>query len=148
MKRFLKNNSLSLVFLLLFIIALMGQFFSGYTDNNKERKELGQTSLSVGEYIYSGHFIQATFENWESEFLQMALFVVLTISLRQKGSSESKDLEKTEAVDREPSPKRKGAPWPVRKGGWILKIYQHSLSISFFLLFLLSFILHFYGSIR
>src|SRR6187401_856216 len=146
MKRFLKNNSLSLVFLLLFIIALMGQFFSGYTDNNKERKELGQTSLSVGEYIYSGHFIQATFENWESEFLQMALFVVLTISLRQKGSSESKKCEGKEEVDREPSAKRKDAPWPVKKGGIYLTIYKHSLTIALLILFLISFVLHFYGS--
>jgi len=147
-KRFIKNNSLSLVFLLLFIIALMGQFFSGYTDNNKERKELGQTSLSVGEYIYSGHFIQATFENWESEFLQMALFVVLTISLRQKGSSESKKCEGKEEVDREPSAKRKDAPWPVKKGGIYLTIYKHSLTIALLILFLISFVLHFYGSIK
>ena len=148
MKRFLRNNSLSLVFLLLFVIALMGQLFSGYNDNNKERKEQGQTSLSVGEYIYSGHFIQATFENWESEFLQMALFVVLTISLRQKGSSESKKPEGKEEVDREPSAKRKGAPWPVKKGGIYLKIYQHSLTIALLILFLISFALHFYGSIK
>ena len=73
MKRFLRNNGLSLVFLLLFVIALTGQLFSGHEDNNKERKEQGQRPLSVSEYIYSGHFIQATFENWESEFLQMAL---------------------------------------------------------------------------
>jgi len=72
-KRFFRNNGLSLVFLLLFVIALIGQFFSGHEDNNKERKEHGQRPLSVSEYIYSGHFIQATFENWESEFLQMEL---------------------------------------------------------------------------
>src|SRR6188472_3121880 len=113
MKRFLRNNGLSLVFLLLFVIALIGQFFSGYIENNKEREERGGTSLSVTEYVSSGHFIQATFENWESEFLQMALFVVLTISFRQKGSSESKKIEGAEEVDRKPSPHRRDAPWPV-----------------------------------
>ena len=112
-KRFLRNNGLSFVFLLLFVIALIGQFFSGYAEHNKEREEEGQALLSVSEYFYSGHFIQATFENWESEFLQMVLFVVLTISLRQKGSSESKKPEGKEEVDREPSAKRKGSPWPV-----------------------------------
>jgi len=147
-KRFLRNNGLSLVFLLLFVIALVGQFFSGHEDNNKERKEHGQRPLSVSEYIYSGHFIQATFENWESEFLQMALFVLLTISLRQKGSSESKKCEGKEEVDREPSARRKDAPWPVKKGGIYLKIYKHSLTIALLILFLISFVFHFYGSLK
>lgn len=40
----------------------------------------------------SGHFLEALFENWESEFLQMAAFVILAIGLRQKGSAESKSL--------------------------------------------------------
>ncbi|MES2732942.1 MAG: DUF6766 family protein [Bacteroidota bacterium] len=64
----------------------------------------------------SGHFYQATFENWESEFLQMFIYIILTISLRQKGSSESKQLDEAEEVDREPKPSPQ-APWPVRKGG-------------------------------
>lgn len=147
-KRFLKNNGLSLVFLLLFVITLIGQFFSGFAEHNKEREKEGHHSLSVPEYIYSGHFIQATFENWESEFLQMALFIVLTISFRQKGSSESKKPEGKEEVDREPSAKRKGAPWPVKKGGMYLRIYKHSLTIALLILFLISFVLHFYGSIK
>ena len=88
--------------------------------------------------------MQATFENWESEFLQMALFVVLTVSLRQKGSSESKKFEEEE-VDQEPSPKDKDAPWPVYRGGIPLKIYKHSLSIVLTLLFLASFALHLYS---
>ncbi|MNL37813.1 hypothetical protein D3C87_1599820 [compost metagenome] len=78
----------------------------------------------------------------------MALFVVFTIFLMQKGSSESKDLDKDEEVDREPSPTRKDAPWPVKKGGLILSLYKHSLTIALFLLFVISFILHFYGSLK
>ena len=148
MRTFIRNNSLSFVFLLLFVFAMAGQFFTGYKEHNKEREEEGQPALTVGSYLHSGHFIQSTFENWESEFLQMALFVVLTISLRQKGSSESKKCEGEEEVDREPSPRRKGAPWPVKKGGWILKIYKHSLTIALLLLFVLSFILHFWGSLK
>lgn len=77
----------------------------------------------------------------------MVLFIELTIFLQQKGSSESKDFEKEEPVDREPDPNKKGAPWPVRKGGWILAIYQYSLTIVFILLFLVSFVIHFYGSL-
>ena len=147
MRKFIRNNSLSIVFLSLFIITLAGQFFTGYKEYSKELEKEGLSAGSLLQYSGSGHFIESTFENWESEFLQMALFVILTISLRQKGSSESKKFEKEE-VDREPSPKRKGAPWPVRKGGWVLALYKHSLSIALLLLFIISFILHFYGSLK
>jgi hypothetical protein len=148
MIKFIRQNSLSIVFLLIFLLALGGQVLTGFAEHNKERKEDGYAPYSIGSYLHSGHFIQATFENWESEFLQMALFVVLTIFLRQKGSSESKKCEGEEEVDREPSPDRKGAPWAVRKGGWILAIYKHSLTIALFTLFILSMVLHFYGSMK
>jgi hypothetical protein len=147
MKKIWRNNSLSIVFFCLFVLALFGQFFAGFNEYNKEREEEGQPAVPLGSYVVSGHFIQATFENWESEFLQMAMFVVLTISLRQKGSSESKKFE-PEEVDREPSPTKKDAPWPVRRGGWILQLYKHSLSIVLALLFLLSFFIHLYGSLK
>jgi hypothetical protein len=148
MKTFWRNNSLSIVFVVLFIMALAGQFYTGFKEHNKERKEEGRAPMSINSYVTSGHFLQATFENWESEFLQMALFVVLTVSLRQKGSSESKKLDEEEEVDREPSPKSKDAPWPVYRGGIPLKIYKHSLSIVLTLLFVASFSLHLYGSLK
>jgi hypothetical protein len=78
----------------------------------------------------------------------MALFVWLTIFFMQKGSSESKKFDGTDEPDREPDPNRKGAPWPVRKGGIILKLYKNSLTLSLFILFIASFILHFYGSLK
>src|SRR6478736_9702101 len=118
MQKWFRNNSLSIVFFCLFIISLIGQVLTGWKEHNKDREEDNEQPLALSSYITTGHFLEATFENWESEFLQMALFVVLTISLRQKGSSESKKCEGKEKVDREPSPKRKGAPWPVRNGGW------------------------------
>ncbi|MGZ5218715.1 MAG: DUF6766 family protein [Chitinophagaceae bacterium] len=142
-----KNNSLSIVFFVLFILAFCGQVYTGFKEHNKENLEEGSPAIKLNTYLSSGHFLQATFENWESEFLQMALFVVLTVSLRQKGSSESKKFE-PEEVDREPSNKRKDAPWPVHKGGMLLKIYQHSLSIVLFLLFAISFVVHLYGSLK
>ena len=148
MKAFLKNNSLSLVFFALFLLSVVGQSFTGLNEYNKHREEDGQQAVNMSTYLQSGHFIQATFENWESEFLQMALFVLLTIFLRQKGSSESKKLDEEEEVDEEPSPGKPGAPWPVRQGGFILVIYKHSLSLLFFILFLASFALHFYGSLK
>lgn len=148
MKTFLKNNGLSVIFLLLFIISIMGQVKFGLDEYNKELAEEGGTIVSLSGYLNSGHFIQSTFENWESEFLQMALFVVLTIFLQQKGSSESKDFDKAEEVDKEPDPGKVNAPWPVKAGGWILKLYKHSLTITLLLLFIASFILHFYGSLK
>ena len=148
MKDYIRNNGLCICFLTLFIGALIGQIIFGFQEHNKELLEDGRTAITISAYLVSGHFIQSTFENWESEFLQMALFVVFTIFLMQKGSSESKDLDKEEEVDREPSPNRKDAPWPVKKGGWILTLYKHSLTIVLFLLFLVSFIAHFYGSLK
>jgi hypothetical protein len=72
MKQFIKNNSLSIVFVLLFFISLCGQVFTGFHEYNKTMTEEGGPMISLPGYLQSGHFIQATFENWESEFLQMA----------------------------------------------------------------------------
>lgn len=148
MKTFLRNNGLSICFFVLFIAAMAGQIVFGFEEYNKALMELGVPSVSVSSYFSTGHFIESTFENWESEFLQMGLLVVMTIFLQQKGSSESKDFDKDEEVDRVPSATRKGAPGPVKKGGLILKIYKHSLTIVLFLLFALSFLGHFYGSLK
>jgi hypothetical protein len=147
MKSFFRNNGLSIVFFLLFFFTIIGQVFTGLKQHNEEVVRNGGESVGLSRYLSSGHFYQSTFENWESEFLQMALFVFLTTFLYQKGSSESKDPD-GEDVDREPDPGRKGAPWPVKKGGLLGRIYQHSLCYSLLLFFLLSFLLHWYGSLR
>lgn len=145
---FLRNNGLSICFLILFLGSWVCQILFGFQEHNKYLIEIHQPIISFSSYLGSGHFLQATFENWESEFLQMALFVIITTFLMQKGSSESKDFDKVEDVDREPSASRKNAPWAVKKGGIILKIYKHSLSLVLLLLFLGSFIGHFYGSLK
>src|SRR5687768_7396380 len=148
MKKFLKNNSLSLVFFILFLLSLAGQIVTGVKQHNSEMQDEGGKQLSTSQYLTSGHFLQSTFENWESEFLQMALFLILTMFLYQKGSSESKDPDKEEEVDREPNPRTKNVPWPVKKGGIILSIYKHSLCYALSLIFILSFLLHWYGSLK
>lgn len=148
MKQFLRHNGLSITFFIFFLIAIVGQLLTGLQEHNAEMQEEGGQQVTVSQYLSSGHFIQATFENWESEFLQMALFVVLTIFLYQKGSSESKDPDGEEEVDNEPDPKKKDAPWPVRRGGIILSLYKHSLSIALILLFMLSFVAHWLGSLK
>ena len=148
MKKFFNNNGLSIVFFALFLLAMAGQIYFGLEEHNKDLAEWGGQKVAFWEYLSSGHFIEATFENWESEFLQMALFVWFTIFLRQKGSSESKKIDEENEVDREPSPNRKDAPRPVKKGGIWLKLYENSLTISLFILFVLSFILHVHGSLK
>ena len=148
MFKFLRHNGLSLAFLFLFLASMAGQIYFGLQEYNKERTAQGQAAIPAGKYFTSGHFIESTFENWESEFLQMGLFVWLTIFLFQKGSSESKKCDEDNEVDHEPDPRKKDAPWPVKKGGIVLSLYKHSLTLSLLLLFLLSFVLHFYGSMR
>ena len=148
MKKFFRNNGLSIVFLFFFIISLFAQAITGIKVYNEDQIELGGEQLNMSQYIVSPDFIEATFENWESEFLQMALFVFLSMFLFQKGSSESKDPDKKEEVDREPNPKKKNAPWPVKQGGFILGFYRHSLCYTLFALFVFSFCMHWYGSMN
>jgi len=142
---FLYRNGLTIVFLSLFFVTLIAQALTGWKQHNQDLNENSVTSVDFGTYLQSGHFISATFENFESEFLQMSMYVLMTISLRQIGSAESKKLDEPEEVDREPkiSP---DAPWPVRKGGWILVLYRNSLSICFGILFFFSWGMHLYGS--
>jgi uncharacterized protein DUF6766 len=151
MRRFFRDNGLSVIAFSVFAICLVGQMLTGLVEHNEDQREHGQPTLGLAAYVRSGHFIEATFENWESEFLQMAAFVVLTAILRQKGSPESKELDEEEEVDKDPrealrSPQRRAdAPWPVRRGGLVLKIYEHSLSLALLLLFAASFALHAIG---
>lgn len=146
-KRFFYHNGLSVVLFGLFLFSLVGQFFTGFEEYNGDRIEHSEPAISRAEYLKSGHFIEAVFENWESEFLQMAMYVVLTVFLYQKGSSESKEPGRIERVDVIPGKEflEKDAPFPVKRGGLFLKIYENSLSIALFSLFAASFILHAYG---
>ncbi len=133
---FLQRNGLSLVLLALFLVFLVGQVLTGMEVSNAERIEQGLLPESLAQYLASGHFISATFENWESEFLQMGMYVLLTVKLRQKGSAESRPLDPAEEEERiDPGP----APWPLRKGGWWARLYANSLSLAYAALFGLAF---------
>lgn len=140
---FWRRNGLSLVLIALFLSSLIAQSVFGYFDWNEALRRAGAPSVSPVDYLCSGHFISATFENWESEFLQMGMYVLLTVWLRQRGSAESRPLtDEPEKIQAGPT------PWPVRRGGWWARLYANSLSITFLLLFLASFVLHLYGSWR
>lgn len=132
---------------MLMLFTILGQIYTGWNEYMQERMEKNLPFYPLNLYVISGHFLQTTFENWESEFLQMALYVYLTVFLYQQGSAESKSLDQPEPVDREPISHAQ-APWPVRKGGLCLRIYQNSLSLIFLILFILSFLLHAYGTMK
>ncbi len=144
---FWKNNSLSAVLIALFMVSMVGQAVTGWWDRNQDAQEHHEAQIGFADYLTSGHFWEATGENWESEFLQMAAFVLLTVSLRQKGSAESKRIDVVEGVDLDPRDHTDDpeAPGPVRKGGYILKLYENSLGLAFALLFILSISIHALG---
>jgi hypothetical protein len=146
MRRVLRNNALSLTMFGLFLVFLVGQSFAGYRSSNNDNQDHGQPRESFAEYLTSGAFVEATFENWESEFLQLGVYVLFTAWLIQKGSPESKNPDGEES-DADPRAERDNpdAPGPVRRGGLALSLYEHSLSIALFALFLLSFVLHALG---
>ncbi len=145
MRRFLHNNGLALVTATTFLIIWFGgQTTAGLRTYNAERRQEGQSEVSFAGYLTTAHFGEATFENWESEFLQMGMYVVLTVKLRQRGSAESKPLEGSTPQDEDPEEHRDdaGAPWPVRRGGAWLALYNKSLSLVLLMLFAASFLLH------
>ena len=138
LRRFFVENGLSVVLMVLFLVFWFLQTITGYHSYNEDQREHGEDPITLVEYLKSGHFVEATSENWESEFLQMAAFVWLTSFLFQKGSPESNDPYEKEEVP----PVTEKSPWPARRGGWILKLYANSLSLAFLLIFLISWIIH------
>lgn len=140
---FLRDNALSLVLAALFLTSIAGQYAAGLSVLNRERASRGEAPLSGAAYAHDPHFVSATFENWESEFLQMAIYILLTACLRQRGSAESR------ALPGEEPPKRvdPGAtPWPVVRGGLWRRLYAHSLVIALLALFGSSFAIHWRAS--
>ena len=150
MRRFLRDNGLSVALFVLFAVCLAGQALAGWRTLLEELRVHAMPPIGFAEYLATGHFISAVFENWESEFLQMAAYVLLTVFLVQKGSSESKKPGEANPEDEPPHQHRDDpdAPWPVHRGGLVLKLYSHSLSIALVALFLASFWLHLAGSTK
>ena len=141
----MRDHSLSIAAVGLFLVVFgLGQTVSGFRVFNEDQEAHHQPAVGFTTYLTSAHFGEATFENWESEFLQMGAYVLLTVRLRQRGSAESKRLDGEEDVDADPREHRSDpdAPWPVRHGGLALAIYKNSLSLAFFTLFALAFLLH------
>ncbi|WP_434439157.1 DUF6766 family protein [Lentzea sp. E54] len=142
MRRFLRENGLTLVFTGLFLAALVGQFFAGHADFNERQAALGQPLLTLGAYLYSADFLVDVTENWQSEYLQFFLYVWVTVWLIQKGSPESKPTDK--AGPESDKDQRLGrytsesSPKWARAGGWRTELYSKSLGLAMLALFLFS----------
>ena len=149
MPRILKNNGLTIVLMLLFAATIIGQWVMGWHVENEELSRHGEAAITLGQYATDPNFVSTVFENWESEFLQMSAYVVLTAILIQKGSAESKDPNeppRDENLDQQAN--RKGAPAILKAGAAARWLYAHSLGLTLFLLFIASFVLHWLGSAR
>lgn len=134
-RHLLRDNGLSLVMTGLFLAFLAGHSVAGYFVDSEERRDHGESELRFSEYLLSPHFAESIYENWESEFLQMASYVVLTAMLYQRGSAESRPLPDEEPEDNE-------AEKPARLAARFSWVYRHSLSLALFALFLLSWAMH------
>lgn len=145
---FFRNNGLTIALMLAFFMCLFGMALSGWFANNELLAEHHRPVLGLVSYLTSPEFQSALFENWESEFLQMAAYVLLTAMLFQKGSAESRDPDAAsdETEDGPASRVRPDSPWPVRAGGLIGYLYSYSLGTALFGLFVMSFVLHWTGS--
>jgi hypothetical protein len=133
MRSFLKHNSLSLVFLVLFLLALVFQAIAGHADFNEDQVRHGDAELSLGRYIFSSEFATAVLENWQSEYLQFTLFILLTVWFIQRGSPESKEPDKAgrQSDEEQMVGEHAGESSPrwARVRGWRLRLYENSLLV-------------------
>jgi hypothetical protein len=150
MRTWVRDHGLLLANAGLFAVFFLGMVLSGVRAYNADQVEHHQAEVSLGGYLHTGDFFEATFENWESEFLQMGMYVVLTAFLFQRGSSESKPIDEPAPQDADPrdADKRKQVPWPVRRGGIVLVLYENSLAGLFFVLFAATIALHAAGGAK
>jgi hypothetical protein len=141
-RRFLRDNGLAIFFGLLFLGALAGQAIAGHIVYNAEQAEHGGEAISFGRYLTASDFGQAVMENWQSEYLQFLLFILATVWLVQRGSPESKPVDKAGVgSDREQRVGRwagRGSPKWARVGDWRTAIFGNSLLIVMGTIFLLS----------
>ena len=141
--RLLKDNALTIALLTLFALCIGGQWIAGWHVEIEDARRHGQPQLTLLAYAASPQFLSSVFENWESEFLQMAAYVVLTALLIQRGSAESKDPDApSRDGNLEGKSYDKDAPSILRKGPMWRAIYARSLGLVLFLLFVASFAMH------
>jgi hypothetical protein len=141
LKTFFRDNGLTIVLVAMFLSSVLGMIWSGHAAHNKELLDHGSPALGLLEYISSGDFLSALFENWESEFLQMSAYVMLTAMLFQRGSAESRDPDDPDRPNDELSATTQ------RRNPVAAWLYSYSLGIALALLFIASFVLHWWASV-
>lgn len=143
MRAFFKNNGLTIVLMLLFLGSIIGQWLTGWRFENEELARHGEDALTLGQYATDPQFISTVFENWESEFLQMSSYVLLTCFLYQKGSAESNEPgAPPRDGDLETQGRKRGAPAILRVGPAARWVYANSLGLTLLVLFVGSFLIH------
>jgi hypothetical protein len=142
MRLWVRNQSLSLFFLVIFLATLIGQSIAGQRAFNEDQVQHGSEAVSYGRYVLSSDFGQAMLENWQSEYLQFMLFIMATVWLIQRGSNESK---RPEDIGQESDEKQligshaqQNSPRWAKVGGWRTAIYSNSLLIVMSVIFFAS----------
>jgi len=149
MGKFFKNNGLTVVLMLLFLGSLIGHWLTGVRFENEQLASHGEPPIGAIAFLSDPQFLSTVFENWESEFLQMSAFVVLTTFLFQRGSAESDDPDAPPRDGRlSVIARRPGVAGPLRRGPMVRWLYAHSLGTVLLILFVISFTLHWLFSAR
>jgi hypothetical protein len=140
--RALRDNGLGLAFGLLFLAALAGQAVAGNADYNAQQIARGGQTVGLAAYVTSSAFAVDVAENWQSEYLQFLLYIFATVWLVQRGSPESKPVDKVGLESDEAQKVGRYAdeqsPWWAAAGGWWTRVYSHSLVLAMGLLFVMS----------
>jgi len=141
MRTFFRNNGLTIALIAMFLLSVLGMIWSGQAAHNEDLREHGAPTAGLAAYVTSGDFLAALFENWESEFLQMSAYVMLTAMLYQRGSSESRD------PDDPYRPNDQARPAMRRQMPILSWLYSYSLGIALAMLFIVSFGCHWWTSL-
>ena len=142
MRRFLRENGLSLAFGGLFLLALAGQAVAGVADYNAQQAVRQLPGIGFWQYLTTAAFAADVTENWQSEYLQFFLYIVATVWLVQRGSPDSKEVGEEGPLDdeREQLGEHAGdkAPRWVRARGWRHLVYSRSLGLLMGFVFVFS----------
>jgi hypothetical protein len=139
MRTWVRDQSLSLFFLALFVVTLAGQSVAGWKSYNEQQLEHDSPTVTYARYLVSSDYGQAVTENWQSEYLQFVMFIMATIWLVQRGSNESKQIsdigrESDEKQKVGPHAKPKSPLW-AKVGGWRTALYSNSLVLVMLVIF-------------
>lgn len=140
MRTIFRDNGLTIVLMTMFLVSVVGMILAGHATYNEELTNHGAPAVGLLAYLGTGAFLSALFENWESEFLQMSVYVILTAMLFQRGSAESRDPDNPDRPDDQLPPDLQRR-YPVLS--WC---YSNALGLALAALFVVTFSLHWWAS--